>query len=79
MNKIYVIIFFCVCVFGAYVVGLKIADTKCHMQIAQESLITTQKQQKITLQNNRILHDQVYKTGVSDIRHILQSKYTISE
>ncbi len=79
MNKVNIIIFFCVSVLMSYVVGLKIADAKCRMQIAQESLIKTEQQQKIIVQNNRILHDTVYKTGVADIRRILQSKYTIAE
>ena len=75
MNKIYFILLFLWCVFGAFVCGGKIADAKCQMRIAQESKIQIEQ----ILQNNRILDDKVYKTGVSDIRRILQSEYSIAE
>lgn len=75
MNKIYFILLFFGCVFGAFVCSGKIADAKCRMKIAQESKIQIEQ----SLQNNRILDDKVYKTGVSDIRRILQSEYSIAE
>ena len=75
MNKIYLMFLLLGCVFGAFVCGGKIADAKCRMKIAQESKIQIEQ----SLYNNRILDDKVYKTGVSDIRRILQSKYSIAE
>lgn len=75
MNKIYVVLLFVGVVFGAFICGGKIADSKCRMRIAQES----KEQIQQSLQNNRILDDKVYKTGVADIRRILQSEYSIAE
>jgi len=75
MNKIYLMLLLVGCVFGAFVCGGKIADAKCRMKIAQESKAQIEQ----SLQNNRILDDKVYKTGVADIRRILQSEYSIAE
>ena len=79
MNTKYLIIFIGICIVGAYLCGAKIADTKCRMKFAQESVIQIEKQQKQNIQNKKVLHETVYKTGVDDIRRILQSKYTIAE
>lgn len=79
MKKIYLICLIVVVGTIAYVCGAKIADARCQMRVAQTSLINMEYQQKQILQNKRILHDQVYKTGVADIRRILLSKYTIAE
>lgn len=75
MNKIYVALLVVGAVFGAFVCGGKIADTKCQMRFAQ----TSKTQIEQSLYNNRILDDKVYKTGVADIRRILQSEYSIAE
>ena len=79
MNTKYLIILVGVCVVMAYLFGAKIADTKCRMKFAQESVVQIEKQQKQNIQNKKVLHETVYKTGVDDIRRILQSKYTIAE
>lgn len=75
MNKIYLALLFVGVVFGAFVCGGKIADAKCQMRFAQ----TSKTQIEQSLYNNRILDDKVYKTGVADIRLILQSEYSIAE
>lgn len=75
MNKIYVALLFIGVVLGAFVCGGKIANAKCQMRIAQ----TSKTQVEQSLYNNRILNDKVYKTGVADIRRILQSEYSIAE
>ena len=79
MNVKYLLVFIFICVSGAYFYGAKIADAKCQMRIAKESLVQIEQQQKQNTKNERILHDKVYKTGVGDIRRILRSKYTIAE
>ena len=75
MNKLYLILLLGGVIFGAFICGGKVADAKCRMNIAQES----KAQIKQSLRNNRILDDKVYKTGVADIRRILQSEYSIAE
>lgn len=75
MNKIYVALLFIGVVLGAFVCGGKIANAKCQMRIAQ----TSKTQVEQSLYNNRILNDKVYKTGVADIRRILQSEYSIAD
>lgn len=79
MNLKYSVVFFCVCAIGAYICGVKITDAKCHMQIAKENLISNEQQIKQMMQNKKVLNEKVYKTGVADIRYILQSKYTIAD
>lgn len=79
MNKIYVGLFLCAVIVAAFYCGSKIADAKCRMQIAQESLQNSEQQRKQDFYNKKVLHETVYKTGVADIRRILQSKYTIAE
>ncbi len=78
MNK-YLILCVLIIIVGSYFTGNKIAYTKCRMQTVTESLKISEQQQKQNIYNQRIVHDKVYKTGVSDIRHILQSKYTIAD
>ncbi len=75
MSKIYLIFLIVMCVFGAFFCGGKIADTKCRMKIAQESKAQIEQ----SMQNHRIINDKVYKTGVADIRRILQSEYSIAD
>ena len=75
MNKLYFIVMFVCCIFGAFAFGKNIADAKCRLRFAQ----TINKQTEQYLENKRIINDKVYKTGVADIRHILQSEYSISE
>ncbi len=60
---------------GAYFYGTKIGNSKCEILNFQNQIKTTEQIQ----QNERILNDTVYKTGVRDIRRILRDKYTIAE
>ena len=75
MDKFYFVCMLGCCVIGAFYCGGKIADAKCHAQFVTE----LKKQTEQSLINNRNLNEKVYKTGVADIRRILQSEYTISE
>jgi len=75
MNNIYIIVLVVVCVCGAFIFGAKTANAKCRMQVAQE----LKQQLEQNIKNNRILNDKIYKTGLSDIRRILQSEYSIAE
>ena len=75
MNKLYLILLFCAFAYGAYVFG----KTKCQLNVAQNNLVQNQKQQELFLQRKRIIHENVYKTGVADIRRILRDEYTIAE
>ena len=79
MSKVYIIILCCCLIVSAYLYGVNITNAKCRMRVAQETLQKIENQQKQILQNKRVLHDKVYKTGTVDIRRILQSKYTIAE
>ena len=60
---------------GAYFYGVNIESEKCRNKYLQTDLEQTIQMQ----QNQRIIHDTVYKTGVADIRRILFDKYTIKE
>ena len=75
MNKIYFLLAICALILGAYFYGANIADAKCQMRQLAEN---TQKQ-NLNIKNQRIIHDTVYKTGISDVRRILHDKYTIAE
>ena len=75
MPKIYFIVLISAIVFGAYFYG----KAKCQFDVAQDNLIRNQKQQELYLKSQRIIHENVYKTGVADIRRILRDKYTIAE
>ena len=75
MNKIYLIMAICALILGAYFYGANIADAKCQIRQITEN---TQKQTYL-INNQRIIHENVYKTGLVDIRRILRDKYTIAE
>jgi len=60
---------------GAYFYGVNITNAKCQIrQTEQQNKNATQ-----IIQNQRVIHDTVYKTGLVDIRRILHDKYTIAE
>ena len=75
MNKLYLVMAICALIMGAYFYGVNITNVKCQKQHIEQVF---QNQNKL-IQNQRIIHDTVYKTGVGDIRHILRDKYTIAE
>lgn len=79
MNKIYLIVFVGAMICGAYFYGVNITNVKCVAQNAQNNLIQNEKHQEQFLQNQRIIHETVYKTGLADIRRILRDEYTIAE
>lgn len=58
-----------------YFYGAGIGRYKCEIQNVQHQInnINNDKQQ------DRVINEKVYKTGVRDIRSILRDKYTISE
>ena len=62
-------------IFGAYFYGVNITNAKCDKKYLQNNLQNIQQIQ----QNQRVIHDKVYKTGVADIRRILHNEYTIAE
>lgn len=66
-------------IFGAYFYGVNITNAKCDMKHMQNNLIQNEQQQKQFFQHQRIIHENVYKTGVGDIRRILRDEYTIAE
>lgn len=75
MNRLYFMIVICAIVFGAYFYGVNITDAKCQLRHVNENVQNQTEQ----IQNQRGIHDMVYKTGVGDIRRILRDKYTIAE
>ena len=75
MNKVYIGIIIVGIIGGIWICSAKIAYSKCKLQIAHQNQIQIQQ----SLEQKRVLNDKVYKTGVADIRRILQSKYTIAE
>ena len=75
MNKIYLIIAISAFVLGAYFYGVNITNAKCHAQYLQTNI----KNQEQSILKERKIHENVYKTGVSDIRIILRDKYTIAD
>lgn len=75
MKNIYLMMAIGALIMGAYFYGANIADAKCQMrQISQDKQNQTQ-----IIQNQRIIHDKVYKMGNVDIRRVLRDKYTIAE
>ena len=77
--KIYLLIALGALIIGAYFYGAKIADAKCKIKNLQNNLNENIQSQKQFNDNQRIIHETVYKTGVADIRRILCDKYTIAE
>ena len=75
MIKLYLIGLVCAIICGAYFYGQSVGNSKCKIQNFQNqiNLIKQDNQQQ------RVINDKVYKTGVGDIRRILHDKYTIAE
>lgn len=66
---------FCV----VYFYGVNIGKSKCEINNFQKQIGTVQENTNQNIQTKRIINDQVYKTGVYDIRCILRDKYSIKE
>ena len=79
MNKLYLVILISVIVVGSYFYGSNVADAKCKMRVAQESVKIAENSRIQDITNKRIINENVYKTGVGDLRRILHDKYTIAE
>lgn len=77
--KIYLLLSVCVLVLGAYFYGAHVADAKCNIKNLQNNLNENIQNQKQFIDNQRIIHETVYKTGVADVRRILRDKYTIAD
>ena len=75
MNKIYFMLAIGALVWGAYFYGVNITNAKCQIRYFQE----TNHAQEILIKNKKEIHENVYKTGVRDIRRILRDKYSIAE
>ena len=69
----------CAIIVGAYFYGASVADNKCHIEHLKNELKTNEQNQQQFINNQRIIHETVYKTGVADIRIILRDKYTIAD
>ena len=79
MNKIYLLFVIGAIIYGAYFYGTNVADAKCRAQIAQQNLMALQNSHIQFTKTKKENHEIVYKTSLSDIRHILRDKYTIAE
>ena len=77
--KIYLLLALGALIIGAYFYGAKTADANCNIKNLQNNLNENIQTQKQLNDNQRIIHETVYKTGVADIRRILYDKYTIAE
>ena len=75
MNKLYLVMAICALIIGAYFYGVNITNAKCQKQHIEQIF----QNQTESIQNQRIIHDTVYNTGVGDIRRILHDEYTIAE
>lgn len=70
---------FCALVLGAYFYGARVADAKCTIKNLENDLNENIQIQKQYNNNQKVIHEAVYKTGLADIRRILRDKYTIAE
>ena len=75
MTKLYIPIAICGIILFAYIFGITRGRDKCIKQIATQSATISQQQ---TIQKEKI-NAEIYRTGVSDIRNILRTKYTIAD
>ena len=75
MNKLYLLLFFIVVVWGAYLVGGRVASEKCRGAVADD--IVAQQTELIKIQE--VVNAEVVSRGVGDIRRVLREKYTIAE
>jgi len=79
MSKIYLIILVCVITVGAYFYGANLATEKCRARNFENALTEQKQQDQQFNQEQRMINETVYKTGVGDIRRILHDKYTIAQ
>ena len=79
MIKIYMFAAVVVAVCGAWFGGLMVGNAKCRAQIAQQNLQNLQYLQNKITKTKKENHENVYKTGVRDVRRILCDKYSIAE
>ncbi len=75
MNKLYVLLFVCLVIFGAFFVGQNVGKLKCQKNTAINEINNETKIIKITEKINA----ETFHTGVADIRRILRDEYTIAE
>ncbi|MBR5903933.1 MAG: hypothetical protein IKZ49_00170 [Alphaproteobacteria bacterium] len=75
MTRLYLIGLICTIIIGAYFYGMHVGNSKCKIQNFQNEIILM----KENSNQERIINDKVYKTGVGDIRRILHDKYSIAE
>lgn len=75
MNKLYFLLFFIVVVWGAYLVGGRVASEKCRGAVADG--IVAQQTELIKIQE--VVNAEAVSRGVGDIRRVLREKYTIAE
>lgn len=75
MNKLYLLLFFIVVVWGAYLVGGRVASEKCRGAVADD--IVAQQVELIKIQE--VVNAETISRGVDDIRRVLREKYTIAE
>lgn len=62
-----------------YFYGVNIGKSKCEINNYEKQIDVVQKDNNQNIQTKRIVNDQVYKTGLYDIRCILRDKYSIKE
>ena len=79
MNKLYFCVLGIAIVFGAYVCGANIADSRCRMDFANQNLNQLQNFQNQIMKNKRQTDEIVFKTNVRDIRRVLRDKYSIAD
>lgn len=75
MNKIYIFALFCALCTVFYFYGMNVGKSKCEIKNVQQQI----NQVKTNKQQERIINEKVYKTGVGDIRRILHNEYTIKQ
>lgn len=75
MNKIYIFALFCALCAVFYFYGMNVGKSKCEIKNVQQQI----NQVKTNKQQERIINEKVYKTGVDDIRRILHNEYTIKQ
>ncbi|MBE6461178.1 MAG: hypothetical protein E7007_04745 [Alphaproteobacteria bacterium] len=75
MNKIYFLLFFIVVVWGAYIVGGRVASERCRGAVADD--VATHQMKFIRLQED--INAEAVSRGGDDIRRVLREKYTIVE
>ena len=79
MNKLYFCALGIAVVVCAYVCGLKIADSRCRMDFANQNLNQLKNYQNQIMKNKRQTDEIIYKTSVRDSRRVLRDKYSIAD